>query len=201
MGNLDYYYRTNSYELENILKKGLSYDYYNTASEYGFCLYMSGRPNVNFDEKNIVTRVHFKNLDGILFVKNFQELLTDHMSKITATSAVNINTQSAPVNINNVSVIPGNIIGLAAQNNASENGRYLYLGAGKPIERYLDVSSYINTFGITDRIGTKAVVPYMRANKYSGVMETGKKLMVLYDTTNIRYIKLYDKNNKHEHVQ
>jgi len=192
MINLDYFYRTDSYELPNLLKNGLAYDYYKTGREYGFSYYLTDKANININNKNIVARIHFKNLDNILVVKNFNELKTEHLLPLTATAATNINITSAPDMIGITTIESGDIIGLGAQTNAQENGKYLSIGAGLPLQRYVDVNSYINTYGITERVGTKVVQPYMEANGYSGLHITSEHLMVLYNTNNIRYIKVYD---------
>lgn len=192
MIKLDYFYRTDSYELPNLLQKGLAYDYYKTSREYGFSYYLTDKPNINLNNKNVITKVHLKNLDNILVVTNFDELKTEHLLPLTATAVTNINITSAPDMIGLTPIGSGDIIGLAAQTNAQENGRYLSVGVGKPLERYLDVNSYINSFGVTERLGIKAVQPYMVANGYSGLHITSEHLMVLYNTDNIRYIKVYD---------
>jgi hypothetical protein len=201
MINLNYYYRTDSYELNNIIKKGLSFDYYNTLREYGFSLYLTDKPKINLNNKNIVLKVHFKNLDNILRVVNFHELLTEHLNVTDATSSANVNIMSCPNIIGGTPIESGMIVGLNSQTNTIENGKYLCYGVGKPLQRFIDVNSYINSFGITPRLGTKAVEPYMKANGYSGLHVTSENLMVLYNTSNIRYIKVYDENAKYEHVQ
>lgn len=201
MINLNYYYRTDSYELNNIIKKGLSFDYYNTSREYGFSLYLTDKPKINLNNKNIVLKVHFKNLDNILTVVNFQELLSEYLTVTDVTASANINIASCPTEIGIVTIHEGMIIGLNSQTNVSENGKYLCVGIGKPLQKYLDVTSYINNNGITPRVGTKVVEPYMKANGYTGLRVTSENLMVLYNTLNIKYIKVYDQNAKYEHVQ
>ena len=194
MITLDYYFRTDNYELDNLLAKGLSYSYYKTAREYGFALYLTDKPRINLNGKNIITVSHFKNLDNILTVTNFQELLTEYLTIITATSIVNVNIESCPSTINGIPVEAGDIIGLGAQSNANQNGIYLCYGVGEPLGQYGDISSYLTTFGLTPRFGTKFVQKYMEANKYNGLRVTSQNLMILYNTTNIKYIKVYNEN-------
>lgn len=141
MVRLDYYFRTDIYELDNILLKGLNFDYLKTGREYGFALYLTDKVNTNFLNKNVILDVHFKNVDNILTVVNFEEL-------------------------KDVYLIP-NISG--------------------------DISSYINANGRTERLGTKFIQPYMSAN-YNGVRVTSENLLVLYNTNNIKNIKVYDEH-------
>jgi hypothetical protein len=197
MTNLDYYFRTDSYELDNIISKGLAFDYYKMSKEYGFCLYLTDKPKINLTNKNIVLQVHFKNLDNILVVKNFQELLNDHLLKVVCNAVDNIDITHAPAEIKDiggafVTLHPGDVIGLGNQTNVQENTLYLFVGVGVPLQRYVDITSYINSFGINDRIGTKVIQKFMMAKGYSGLKDISQNLMVLYDTSNIRYIKVYD---------
>lgn len=197
MTNLDYYFRTDSYELDNIISKGLAFDYYKMSKEYGFCLYLTDKPKINLNNKNVVLKVHFKNLDNILVVKNFQELLTEHLLKVVGHAVDNIDITQAPGEIKTtegglISLQPGDVIGLSNQTNAQENGLYLFSLQNKPLQRYVDITSYINSFGINDRIGTKVIQKFMMAKGYSGLRDISQNLMVLYDTSNIRYIKVYD---------
>lgn len=142
MINLDYYFRTDIYELENLLVKGLAFDYFKTSKEYGFALYLTTKPEINLTNQNIITTVHLKNLNNILIVTNFQEFLTNYLIPNT----------------------PG------------------------------DVSSYVNANGKTERFGTKFVEPFMSNNSpfpYNGLKITSENLLVLYNTKNIKTIKLF----------
>jgi len=138
MVKLDYYFRTDIYELNNILKKGLNFDYYKTGREYGFALYLTDKLNVNFLNKNVILNVHFKNVYNILTVTNFEQLLTEYL-------------------------IP------------NSTG---------------DIASYLNTNGKNERLGTKFVQPIMTALEYNGVRITSENLLVLYNTNNIKNIKV-----------
>lgn len=193
MINLDYFYRSDIYELNHILLKGLAFDCYKTSREYGYSLYLTDKPNKNLNNKNVILNVHLKSLDNILIVTNFQELLNNYLLPITTTALSNINVMSPPSSINSITLSSGDIIGLSGQSNALQNGIYIFMGAGVPLERSIDVVSYVNHFGKTARLGTKYIQKYMIANGYSGLKITSENLLVLYDTSNVKYIKVYDK--------
>lgn len=142
MINLDYYFRTDIYELNNIINKGLSFDYLKTAREYGFALYLTDKTSINLNNKNVILDVHFKNVDNILVVTNFEELKTTWL--IPNTNA--------------------------------------------------DISSYINNNGKNERLGTKFVEPILATTLgYNGVRITSENLLVLYNTSNIKNIKVNEK--------
>lgn len=136
MINLDYYYRTDIYDINTILTKGLIYDYYKTSREYGFGLYLVNKKNVRLNNKDLIVNVHLKSNDNILVVANFEELLT-------------LIAQTVPA-----------------------------------------ISAYYNNNGKSERLGTKFIQKYLIDNNYVGVLITSEYLLVLYNTENIRTIRI-----------
>jgi hypothetical protein len=87
MINLDYYYRTDIYEVDTILSKGIFFDYFKTSREYGFAIYTTDKPTINLNNKPLILDIHLKSLDNILIVTNFQQLLDSYLVPFYSGSA------------------------------------------------------------------------------------------------------------------
>lgn len=73
---LNYYYNTNSYDIQTILTRGFQRTH-KTNGSYGFGIYLTNLNNNNISVNNsIVTlQVDIKNIDNILFVRNLDSLI------------------------------------------------------------------------------------------------------------------------------
>src|SRR5690606_27857162 len=120
MIKLDYYTRTNSYELEQIMTDGLFFDYYMDRSKYGKDVHLTYKNNRSWNRNPISLKIHLKNLDNILNVKNFDDFVF-LLNKIDIISSTNINIENAPEHINSMPFKNADHINLIGQNNISEN--------------------------------------------------------------------------------
>lgn len=138
MGTQDFYFKTDSYEVENLLKNGIFNNYFKTKREYGFALYLGANTNMDLNfGRSLVIRIKMRDLSNILIVNNFQDLLANYLVAFDTS-----------------------------------------------------VTWYVNNNGITDRIGTKFVEPFIADGGYNGLWITEENTLVLYNNKNIRKIEL-----------
>lgn len=189
MIKLDYYTRTNSYELEQIMTDGLFFDYYMDRSKYGKGVHLTYKNNRSWNRNPISLKIHLKNLDNILNVKNFDDFVF-LLNKIDIISSTNINIENAPEHINSMPLKNGDLINLIGQNNISENGTYIFAGKDSPLLFYGNVPGYIQQYGVNKRFGDRFSVPYLINNGYNGIKIDNEKLLVLFNNKNIDNISV-----------
>lgn len=81
MGIQDFYFKTDSYEVGNLLKNGIFNNYFKTKREYGFALYLAANPNMDLNfGRSLTMRIKMKDLDNVLVVHNFQDLLDNYLA-------------------------------------------------------------------------------------------------------------------------
>lgn len=190
MTKLDYYFRTNSYEIDHILSKGLFFDYYKENGKYGKGIYLTYN-NIGLWNKNPISlQVKLKNLNNILNVVNFEELITDFLNHIDITANSNVNVAEAPNEINSIILQKGDLISLTQQNNIQQNGVYMFIEAGKPLLEYGNITNYIIKFGTDHKFGNKYVMPYIINNGYNGIKISSENFLILYNGNNLNKISV-----------
>ena len=186
--SLKYYYNTNIYQATSLLLKGFIYDYYKVNNNYGKGIYLTENQqttNIN----NIILTVELKSLYNILIIDNYNQLINNFLkSKVVSTISININNPSKIFDGYKASI--GDIITLSNQENTNENGDYIFMGEKIPLQKTINILTYINNNGITHRVGEKFIKPLIKLRGYNGIKIVDEKILIVYNINEIKYIKI-----------
>ena len=76
--NLNYYFRADIYDYQLILDEGF-FDNHKTNGIYGKAIYLVDDRNINLNGKNVILNVDLSDIDGILFVETYDQLLQHYI--------------------------------------------------------------------------------------------------------------------------